>query len=177
MTSRLLLEFASARALRTGHGTLRDDGWPVLEWYAPIPMNDESQAASALSPRSIPRTALIAGVVCGLGIFGIEYYAAVVDYAIDVGGRPTASWIAFVPAMLETALLAAAIGIVVAFLVAARLPRFHHPLFDVDGFMRASDNRYFLLIDRPPPDERDRDFHQRMTSLDVIAVHEVRDDA
>ena len=90
---------------------------------------------------------------------------------------PPNSWIAFVPATLETALLGAAIGIVVAFLCAARLPRFHHPLFDIEDFAHVSDHRYFLLVDRPRPDERDRDFHERMTSLDVIAVHEVRGDA
>ncbi len=175
--SRILLEFSSARRLQVADHALRTDSWPVLDTFSPVPADDDAETAIALRPRSLPRVALIAGLVGGLGIFAFEYYAAVVDYAIDVGGRPHDSWIAFVPAMIETALLGAALGVVISFLVAARLPRFHHPLFDIEEFARASDNRYFLLVDRPSPDERDRDFHQRMTSLDVIAVHEVRDDA
>ena len=80
---------------------------------------------------------------------------------------------AFMPAALEMMMLGAALGAVIAFLFAARLPRFHHPLFDVEEFSRVTDDRYFLLIDSRG--ERLVEFHDRMQSIGALAVHKVRD--
>ncbi|HEX3894686.1 MAG TPA: quinol:electron acceptor oxidoreductase subunit ActD [Rudaea sp.] len=178
MTARrhLLLEFSSARAMTRAESNVRDDGWTVREWFGPTPRDGDDDIATALYPRSIPIAALFGGLLGGLGCFGLEYYAAVFDYAVDVGGRPMDSAIAFVPAALETTLLGAALGAVVAFLFAARLPRFHHPLFDVAAFNRVSDNRYFLSIDAGQGDRAKR-ARELVALTAAIAVYEVHDDA
>lgn len=170
----LLIEFDSDEALQRGRAKLSDDGWTTLDTFTPTaPAEDET--AAALHPRSLPRAALAGGLIGGLGCFAMECYAAMFGYPIDVAGRPDASLIAFVPPALETTLLGIALGVVIAFLFAARLPRFHHPLFDVDDFAAASDNRYFLLIDAN--DGKREHLHDTLRTLRAVSVHEVRGDA
>ena len=170
----LLIEFDSDQALQRGRETLSDHGWITLDTFTPTaPAEDET--AAALYPRSLPVAALAGGLIGGLGCFAMECYAAMSGYPIDVAGRPDASLIAFVAPALETALLGIAIGVVIAFFFSACLPRFHHPLFDVDDFAAASDNRYFLLIDANHG-QRDR-LHDTLRGLRAVSVHEVRHDA
>jgi hypothetical protein len=168
----LLIEFDSADALQRARAELFEEGWTALDTFTPTaPPDDET--APALYPRSLPLAALFGGAMGGIGCFALECYAAMVDYPLDVAGRPDASLIAFVPPALETTLLGAAIGVVVAFLFAARLPRFHHPLFDVEDFAHASDHRYFLLVDAH--DGRRERLHDTLRALRAVSVHEVRD--
>ena len=174
MTTRsMLIELTDARTFRNVEVQLRDDGWTVLESFTPTAPNDREDTAPALYPRSIAIAALLWGLIAGIACYAMEYYSAVFDYAIDVGGRPTNSAAAFMPAALEMTMLGAAVGAVIAFLFAAHLPRFHHPLFDVEEFSRVTDDRYFLLIDSRG--ERLDEFHERMQSMGALAVHKVRD--
>jgi hypothetical protein len=76
--------------------------------------------------------------------FLMQWYASVIAYPVNVGGRPYNSWPAFLPISLELAILGAAVGIVAGFFLLARLPRLHHPLFGRDGFTRASRDRFFV---------------------------------
>ena len=73
-------------------------------------------------------------------------YSAVIDYPINVGGRPLGSWPAFVPPAVEMAVLGAVLFGVVAMLTGNGLPRLHHPLFEVPEFERASADGFFLLL-------------------------------
>jgi hypothetical protein len=176
MTMReILVRFASMDALLAARRTLDDDGWTVVDTFTPTPPADDTETSRALQPRSLPIAALIGGLIGGTACFEMEYIAAVWDYPIRVGGRPLDSLIAFVPPALETALFGAAVGIVGAFLFVARLPRFHHPLFDVDDFATASDDGYFLLIQ--PIRGKRNSLEKALRRLDVISIHEVgRDD-
>ena len=175
MSSRpLLIEFDSAEALERARAELFDEGWPTLDTFTPTPPA-EDETAPALYPRALPLATLLGGLIGGLGCFAMECYAAMSGYPIDVAGRPNASLIAFVPPALEITLLGAALGVVIAFLLAARLPRFHHPLFDIEDFTHASDHRYFLLLDANDG-RRDR-LHDTLRGLRAVSVHEVRDDA
>jgi hypothetical protein len=177
MTARhLLLEFSGARAMSRAESRLRDDGVAVQEWFGPTPRDDDDADASALYPRGIPAATLVGALLGGIGCFAIEYYAAVFDYAVDVGGRPMDSAIAFVPAALEMTLLGAGLGAVIAFLFVARLPRFHHPLFDIEAFARVTGNRFFLLVDISRGD-RATQARDLKASTGAIAVHEVGLDA
>ena len=131
MSSRaLLIEFDSDDALQRARTALSADGWTALDTFTPTaPAEDET--APALYPRSLPFAALLGGLIGGVGCFAMECYAAMAGYPINVAGRPDASLIAFVPPALETSLLGIALGVVIAFLFAARLPRFHHPAWTI----------------------------------------------
>ena len=170
----LLIEFDSADALQRARTALFDEGWTRarhLHADAAHRGRNRARTVSTFAPHGRTDRRMIGG----LGCFAMECYAAMFDYPIDVAGRPDASLIAFVPPALETTLLGAALGMVIAFLFAARLPRFHHPLFDVEDFAHASDHRYFLMIDANDG-HRER-LHDTLRALHAVSVHEVRDDA
>ena len=65
----------------------------------------------------------------GLATFALEWYSAVYDYPINVGGRPLMSWPAFLPPAIEMTLPGAAVFGIIAMLMESRLPRLYHPLF------------------------------------------------
>ena len=68
------------------------------------------------------------------------------DFPLDVGGRPVLAWPAFTLVAVELMFLGAAVAGVLAMLVMNRLPRLHHPLFDIDEFHFASSDKFFLAV-------------------------------
>jgi hypothetical protein len=70
----------------------------------------------------------------------------VVDYPLNVGGRPYHSAPAFIPITFEMAVLFAATAALVSAIVLGGLPRLWHPVFEVDGFERATIDRFWLAV-------------------------------
>ena len=96
-----------------------------------------------------------------------------IDYPINVGGRPTFSWPAFVPPALEMTILFAALFGVFAMLMGNGLPRLHHPLFAIEAFERASSDRFFLLLRADDPQfdaQRARAFLDTLSPLSITEV-------
>lgn len=148
----LLAAFESPESAAIAVTRLRHAGHDVREAYGPLPSEDLSHAVGEhrSSIRSIMFVAAVVGVITGLAM---QYWSAVFDYPINSGGRPLASWAAFVPVAFELGILFAALSGFVAFLVEARLTRLHAPVFTFDGFERASQDRCFLEIATKRADE------------------------
>lgn len=124
---------------------LRATGFHDLEVYTPCPLEDLNEL---LPPRSssVAWSAFLGGACAGVGTLGVEYYAAVFSYPIRVGGRPFASWPAFIPPALEMTFLFAAVAAVLAMLLGNRLPQWYHPVFHVDRFTRVSQDAFALVV-------------------------------
>ena len=110
-----------------------------------------SPSELGIAPSRIRYVMLAGGLVVAAFAFSLQWYSAVIDYPINSGGRPLNSWQVFLLVPFEVGVFAAALCGVVAFLWSCGLPRLHHPLFEVPGFERATQDRFFLLP--PPPKE------------------------
>lgn len=142
----LLAEFATAEQLLAAVSRARTQpSSGGIEAYSPFPIEGLAEALGARA-NSVPLWMLLGALAGGIGTYALEWYSAVLDYPLNVGGRPYASWPAFLPPALEITLLGAALGGVIAMLAASGLPRLHHPLFGVAAFTRASNDRFFLLL-------------------------------
>ncbi len=89
---------------------------------------------------------IVAGLVAGAALFALTVWSAVFAYPLNLGGRPLLSWPAFVPAPVEFAALAAAIGGVAMLFRNAGLTRLHHPAFDFAEVAEASQGAFVLAI-------------------------------
>jgi hypothetical protein len=168
----LLAEFASAEALLAAARAARAQGYARLEAYTPFPV-EELDELVGLTRNHVPLCALVGGIVGGSGTYFMQWYSAVVDYPVNIGGRPLHSWPSFLPATFEVTILGAALAAVLGMLVLNGLPQLYHPLFAVEEFELASRNRFFLCLPA-----RDRAFDlQRATELlsglDPMLVREV----
>jgi hypothetical protein len=146
----LLAEFPSADALCAAARHARDNGYTRVEAYSPFAIEGLDDIVGADKGWIAPLT-LLGGILGGAGTYFLQWYAAVVDYPINIGGRPLHSWPAFIPATFEITILGAALAAVVTMLVANGLPRLHHPLFEVEEFELASRNRFFLCLPARDP--------------------------
>jgi hypothetical protein len=172
----LLAGFADVQALLAAVRALRRDGFGHLDVHSPfeVPGLDEALGHTR-EPwhRRIAFWVLLGGLIGGFGLLALQYWSAVYSYPIDVGGRPDASWPAFLPPALEMALLGAFLFGVVAMLVASRLPKLHQPVFASTYFERASQDRFIVVIPADTPGYDAERIRQRLLALGAEQIEEV----
>jgi len=140
----LLAEFATADDLLAAVRRARQAGFSV-EAYTPFAVDGMPEAIGF--PRNrVPLVTLIGGIAGGCGGYFLQWYSAVVDYPLNIGGRPLHSWPSFMPVTFEMTILGAAFAAVFGMLIMNGLPRLRHPLFDAPDFDLASRNRFFLCL-------------------------------
>jgi hypothetical protein len=141
----LIAEFPSADALLAGVSALEDAGYREIETYAPFPVPGLERRLR-LGPSRLPWIIFLGGLAGGALGYLIQWYADVRAYLVNSGGRPAHAIPAFIPATFEATILGAALTAMAALLVALRLPELWHPVFEVDGFERASADRFWLAV-------------------------------
>lgn len=156
MQRALLAEFPSAESLLAAARALRALGYRELEAYTPFPVPG-LDAELGIRQSRLPKFVFGGGVIGAILGYGIQWYADVVAYPMNEGGRPVHSVPAFVPATFEATILGAALVAFVGLLVALRLPAPWHPVFELEGFERTSADRFWLAVGAGDPlYDRDR---------------------
>lgn len=149
-----------------------EEGYRRLDAFSPYPVEELSEAVGVHSTK-MPLIVLIGGVVGLLGGFALQYWTHVIDYPLNVGGKPLFSWPAFMPITFETTVLGAALSAVFGMLALNGLPEPYHPVFNTPNFALASRDRFFLLIEATDAKfERaaTREFLQGLGALEVNDV-------
>jgi hypothetical protein len=152
----LMAEFDSGPALLGGIRALRNAGLSRFDAFTPY---EVAGLAELLGVRRswLGWIVLASGLVFGGGAYLLQWWINVVDYPLNIGGRPYHSAPAFIPITFEMTVLFAAAAALISAIVLGGLPRLWHPVFEVDGFERASIDRFWLAVDAaPPPADRDR---------------------
>jgi hypothetical protein len=153
---RLAAEFTTADALQAAVDALAREHYRELETYAPFDMPELD--AKLGRRRSRLGWVVVAGGLAGLIIaYGIQWWANVHSYPLYVGGRPAHAVPAFVPATFEGMILAASLTAFFGVLIVLRLPRLWIPEDEIDGFSRASVDRFWVTANHFASDlDRDR---------------------
>ena len=112
----LVATFVDERGVREAVARLRAQGFRIYDVYAPYPI--EGLDAVMGIPRSrLPMISLAAGLLGLIAALTLQFYTSVFDWPLNVGGKPTASTLAFVPIAFELTVLSAGLATAAALLV------------------------------------------------------------
>jgi hypothetical protein len=141
----LLAEFDDPTALVQAVRATRSAGYRKVDAFTPFPIEEVIESLD-IQEKRLPMLVLLGGILGGLAGYALCYWTSVIDYPLNVGGRPLNSWPSFIPPTFETTVLGAALSAVLSMLVLNGLPMPHHPLFAVPRFALSTNDRFFLCI-------------------------------
>ena len=142
----LMAEFDGPEALLEAARCSFAEGYRRMDAYSPFPVDGLAEAIGFHKTR-LPLLVLIGGIVGCIGGFYLQYWVSVIDYPLNIGGRPLNSWPMFIPVTFELTILVAGLSAVLGLLALNGLPMPYHPVFNVERFQLATRNRFFLCIE------------------------------
>ncbi len=167
----LMAEFETPTDVVAAARRVHEEGYRRIDAFSPYPIEELSEAIGVHSTK-LPVIVLIGGIVGLLAGYLMQYYTHVIDYPLNVGGKPFHSWPQFIPITFETTVLGAALSAVFGMLALNGLPEPYHPVFNTPNFALASRDRFFLLVEA-----RDPKFDREQTAafLKSLGPREVTD--
>lgn len=168
----LMAEFTSDHDLVAAARSAREAGYTRVDAYSPYPVEELTEALDL--PRSrVPLVVLLGGIAGALSGLGLQWWVNVIRYPMNIGGRPHASWPAFIVVTFECTILFASIAGVLGMILLNKLPQPYHPAFNWDRFLHASRDRFFLAIEAEDPRYDRRRTEEFLRDLKAAEVREV----
>lgn len=168
----LMAEFVEPDSLLHAAEKAYAAGYRKMDAYSPMPVHGLAEAIG-FHRTGMPPLVLGGGLLGCLFGFGLCYYMAVISYPHNVGGRPLNSWPAWIPITFECTVLFAALSAVLGVLALNRLPEPYHPVFNVQQFAKASQDRFFLCIMAVDPQFDPEDTRRFLETLQPEAIQNV----
>lgn len=168
----LMAEFSDAQSLLDAANAVREAGYKEIDAFSPFPVHGLAEAVGFHRSR-LSTVVLTMGILGGVGGFFMQWYANVIAYPLNIGGKPYNSWPAWIPVTFECAILLAAFGAVFGMLALNGLPMPYHPVFNAPRFDQASRDKFFLVVmARDPKFDVDKvwDFLDTLGPREVVEV-------
>ena len=138
----LVATFEDERGLLDAVRAVRARGLRVHDVYGPYPVHRLDEAMG-IGPSRLPIATLAGGVLGLLASLSFQFYVAVFDWPLNVGGKPDNSTLAFVPVTFEITVLGAGLATVAALLLRCGLfPTARAPLHEPS----ATDDLFALVL-------------------------------
>lgn len=151
---------------------VRDAGFKKWDCFTPFPVHG-LDAAMGMKRSGVPRLTLLGGLTGFTVGTLMTWFLNGHDYPLIVGGKPLWSPVFPFPVMYECTILFAAFGTFFGQFIFNMLPRHHHPVFNHEKFVRASDDTFFIVIEAKDPQfdlERTRSFLTSIGGQEVTVV-------
>jgi hypothetical protein len=145
-----MAEFGSVQALVDASKHAVAAGYTVMEAYTPIPVEELNDIIHRKRTK-LPAIILTGGLTGMATGFLLQYWASAIEYPLNVGGRPLATWTAFVVPSYELTILFSALTAAIGMFALNGLPEPYHPVFNVPRFSMASSDAFFLVIESADP--------------------------
>jgi len=179
----LLAEFTTPAAILLAAEKVRDAGYKWFDCHVPFPVHGLDRAMG-VRPTILPilvfgagatgtTVALLLQMLTNSFNFGFWALVPVHGYSFLVSGKPFVSLPAFIPVTFELTVLFASLGSFGLMLLLNNLPHLYHPVLKNKRMARATDDRFFLVIEaRDPKFSRTRT-EEFLMSLQPAAVEAV----
>ena len=168
----LVAEFEEVEQLEAAAEKAHEAGYRTMDAYTPHPVEGLDEKLG-MEPTRLGWIVLLAGIAGAVGGFFMQYYANVIFYPLNIGGKPLNSWPNFIVITFECTVLFASFAAGLFMIGRNGMPRGYHPIFNTPNFEAATRDRYFLCIEA-----RDERFDVSSTrtfleSLGPVRVSEV----
>lgn len=164
----LIANFTDERSLLTAVKILRSEGCRAHDVFAPYPVHGLDEAMRIRKSR-LPWIALLGGISGCILALSFQFYAAILDWPMNVGGKPDNSTLAFIPITFELTVLSAGLCTVAALLLRTGLvPGFRNPLMPE----AVTEDRFAVALRIHSASEDRWSVHQLLERLGATEIYE-----
>ena len=87
----LIAEFNNAQELLDAANAASEAGYTETDAFSPFPIHGLAEAVG-MHTTKLPLIVLVGGLLGGIGGFFMCWYANVISYPLNIGGKPYNSW-------------------------------------------------------------------------------------
>lgn len=167
-------EFVDVTSVMAAAERVRDAGYTAWDVHSPFPIHGIDKAMG-IKPTILPWLVLVAGITGLLGGLFMVWYTNAYDYQYLISGKPIFSLPANVAVIFECTVLFASLTAVFGMLGLNKLPTLYNPLFKSRRFKRATDDRFFVVIDAADPKFSESEVANLLLSAGACAIERVED--
>lgn len=181
----LMAEYNTPGELMHAAEKVRDAGFTKWDCHTPFPVHGLDNAMG-MKKTILPFIVICAGLT-GLGIAThLQWHVntphmessslyVLSSYPLNISGKPYWSLPANIPVMFELTVLLSALATFFGLWALIRLPRFHHPVFNVARFRRVTDDKFFIVLEAADLRFDPHQSRALLESTHPAAIEEVRD--
>lgn len=142
----ILAEFRNPKELTDVAKKMVKSGYNKFDTYSPFPIHGMDKAMN-LKKSKLGWIVFGHGLIGFIGAIAMMYYMSVIDYPMNISGKPLFNAPAWVPITFELTVLLSAFGAVFGMFFLNGLPKLNNPLFNAERFKKATDDGFFAFIE------------------------------
>ena len=178
----LLAQFDDPDSLIHAGTNAREAGYKKMDAYTPFPLHGIDEAIG-IRRTVLPFIVLAIGLTACAGGLLMQYYANAGDwspifpgYNFLIGGKPLFSLPANIPVGFEVTVLFSAFATFFGMWTLNKLPRLANPLHRISRFRRATNDRFFLLLEADDEKFDASRSRQQLEEWGATAIEECNED-
>ena len=147
----MLAEFDTPSDLVRAAQAAYNAGWRRMDCYTPYPVEEAAEAIGFHKNR-VSLITVVGGLMGLCAMFSLETWISTLAYPLNIAGRPTYSWPAFIIPAYEWTILFSGLSAAFGMLALNGFPSLYHPLFNAPNFRSgALDDKFFLCLESTDP--------------------------
>ena len=153
---------------------VRDAGFKQWDSLSSFPIHG-IDAAMGVKRSKVPRFSICGGITGFTTGMTLIWFTGGYDYKLIVGGKPLFSPMFAFPVSYELTILFTAFATIFGMFFLNKLPMHYHPVQKAPQFVRALDDRFYIVIEANDPkfnSAQTRDFLAKIGGKDIAELEE-----
>ena len=129
---------------------VRDAGYKSWDVITPFPIHGMDRAMG-VRRSLVPRFSLVGGIIGLVTGMSLVWWSGAWNFKLKVGGKPFFSPLFAFPISYELTILFTAFATIIGMFLLNRLPMHYHAVMKQAHYKRATDDRFFVVIEARDP--------------------------